>query len=171
MINAPSIAIIMGVSGAGKTTVGKALAERLDWLFADADDFHPEANVQKMAGGQPLNDQDRAPWLAKLREVMDEHMAQQKPLVLTCSALKRAYRKTLGSDRPEVLLVHLDGTFDLLLQRMQGRKDHFMPASQLKNQLATLEVPTEKEALIVSIDQPLDEMIDAIVPHLNASEA
>lgn len=132
----------MGVSGSGKSTVGRLLADELGWAFADADDFHPPANRAKMAAGQPLDDADRAPWLAALADLLRDHLARAAPLVLACSALKRAYRDRLAVS-PEVAFVHLQGDPALIAARLAGRADHFMPAALLGSQLAALEPPVD----------------------------
>lgn len=154
----------MGVSGSGKTTIGQALAERLAWDFADADDFHSPANVQRMARGEALTDADRAPWLQQLRRLIDVHLAEARPLVLTCSALKQRYRVTLGCARDELQLIYLHGTFDQLYARMQHRSAHFMPPSQLRNQLDTLEEPSKTAAHWLAIDQPIDQQVAQLLP-------
>lgn len=136
--------VVMGVSGSGKTTVAQLVAERLHRQFLEADDQHPAANVAKMAAGEPLTDQDRAPWLATLRDWLAEQTRAGRPSVLTCSALKVAYRDVLRAGGP-VLFVHLDVTPDVLAQRMGQRVGHFMPPALLGSQLAALEplLPTE----------------------------
>ncbi len=130
----------MGVSGVGKSTIAKALAARLGWDFAEGDDFHPEANVAKMASGTPLNDDDRWPWLGLIGDWMSTEIAAGRSAVVTCSALKRSYRDLLREGRPEVRFLHLVADPDLLAMRMGERKDHFMPASLLASQLDTLEL-------------------------------
>lgn len=135
----------MGVCGCGKTTIGRRLSEQLGWAFFDGDDFHPESNVEKMAAGRPLDDDDRRPWLESLRNLLDRRLgagAGEEGTVLTCSALKASYRRMLGTERPEVLLVHLAGTRMLLEERLASRRGHFMPTHLLDSQLATLEDPS-----------------------------
>lgn len=129
----------MGVSGVGKTTVAKGLSTRLGWVFAEGDAFHPEANVEKMSAGTPLTDEDRWPWLRAIGDWMSERIAAGQPSVVTCSALRRAYRDLLREDRPEVLFCHLTADPDLIGDRVSRRTDHYMPASLLPSQLATLE--------------------------------
>ncbi|MDX1415616.1 MAG: gluconokinase [Candidatus Promineifilaceae bacterium] len=147
--------VIMGVSGSGKTTVGELLATELECPFYDADDFHPPENIVKMAGGIPLNDNDRAPWLARLAEVIQGHLDRGDSAVLACSALKKRYREQLRvSDQVE--FIFLDGDFDLIWQRMSARKDHYMKADMLRSQFAALEPPDEDEALTIPIDQSVD---------------
>jgi gluconokinase len=143
------IIILMGVSGAGKTTVGQLLASQLGWEFADADDYHSAANIEKMRTGIPLSDADRAPWLATLRSLIAGWIATKRNVVLACSALKQAYREVLQL-LPEVQIVYLKGSPSLLQQRLQARLGHFMAEQMLASQLATLEEP--EHALIVDVD-------------------
>jgi gluconokinase len=131
------IVIVMGVSGAGKTTIGEALARSLGWRFIDADDLHPEANVAKMAAGRPLEDDDRWPWLERLNEIL----RAEKDAVLACSALKERYRKRLGRGIDRVLWVYLKGDIELIRSRLGDRRHRYMPASLLESQLAALEPP------------------------------
>ena len=143
--------VVMGVSGSGKTTVGAALADALGMEFVDGDSLHPEANVAKMAAGIPLDDADRAPWLDAIGAVL-----AAGPVVVACSALKRAYRDRLRAAAPALQLVFLDGDRDVLAERMAARPGHFMPASLLDSQLATLERPgPDERALTVDIDEPV----------------
>jgi gluconokinase len=144
----PDAIIIMGVSGSGKTVVGRLLAARLGWAFHDADDFHPAENVRKMEAGQPLTDTDREPWLGRLAALLDT-ASRDTPLVLACSALKRSYRQRLGLPHPARRLVSLTGPADLLRKRIEQRAGHFMPAALLDSQLATLEPPAAAELPIV----------------------
>jgi gluconokinase len=153
----------MGVSGSGKTTFGMALAKELNWTFADADDFHPPANVQKMASGEALTDADREPWLLRLRALIETHLLEQRPLVLACSALKASYRETLTANLEGVQVVFLNGSRELIAQRMKSRQ-HFMPPSLLESQLATLEPP--QEAIVVNIGQPIEVMVHEVIAQL-----
>jgi len=152
----------MGVSGCGKSTVGEALAERQGLPFLDGDDFHPEANVDKMSHGIPLTDDDRWPWLAILGAAMRAHADQTGGVVATCSALKRVYRSKLSEaiGLPVVFLL-LEGNRDTLFARMSARKDHYMPPSLLDSQLAALELPQSDEpVLTVSIARDVDAIVD-----------
>lgn len=153
--------VVMGVSGCGKSTVGQALARRLGWRFADGDDFHPPANVEKMRAGIPLDDNDRAPWLARLNETMREAVARDEPLVLACSALRQRYRERLAEDLPQMRIVHLAGSIELIGERLAARNHSYMPPSLLTSQFATLEPPAD--ALTLDVGQPVDELVDAIV--------
>jgi len=144
---APRILVMMGVSGAGKTTVGRLAAQRLGWPFVEGDDLHPAANVAKMAAGEPLTDADRAPWLDAVAAQIDAWRTAGQGGVITCSALKRAYRDRLA--RPEVLFVFLSAGRDAVAQRLQQRQDHFMPAILADSQFATLEAPGADEAVLV----------------------
>jgi carbohydrate kinase (thermoresistant glucokinase family) len=165
----PSVLILIGVSGSGKTTIGKLLAERLGAAFADADDFHSPANKAKMHAGIPLDDADRKPWLAAIAAQIDRWRAAGQRGIVTCSALKRAYRATLVAGRPDVEIVYLKGDKDLIARRLAGRHGHFMPASLLDSQFATLEEPTPDEgALVVDIDKTPDAIVDDIVAGLGA---
>ncbi|MDB6127255.1 MAG: gluconate kinase [Verrucomicrobia bacterium] len=154
------VAVLMGVAGSGKTTIGEQLAQELGWAFADADRFHPTANVAKMSAGQPLDDRDRAPWLAAIRSYIDDTVAAGRNAVVTCSALKERYRTALIGDPQLVKLVYLRGTKEILWERISGRKNHFMKPAMLDSQLAALEEPSA--ALVVEIDQPLSEVVAAI---------
>ena len=137
----PQAIIVMGVAGAGKTTVGQALAAALDWPFYDGDDFHPPANVAKMGAGVPLTDADRAPWLAALHALLAARLGAGQPLVLACSALKAAYRRQLAGELPGVALLYLQASPALIAQRLQHRPGHFMPAALAESQFAALEPP------------------------------
>lgn len=159
------ILVVMGVSGSGKTTIGRALAQELAWPFADADEFHPPANIAKMSAGQPLNDTDRVPWLAAIRRQIDDWIAAQQSAVITCSALKAVYREQLTGGLPEIKFVHLHGERALLLQRLGQRENHFMKASMLDSQLATLESP--KDALTVDIRRTPREIVSEVRRHFN----
>ncbi len=137
----PSVVVVMGVSGSGKTTVASLLAGRLGWEFEDGDDFHPAANVEKMQSGSPLTDEDRWPWLAAIAAWIDKVRAEGRHGVVTCSGLKRAYRDVLVGGRPDVRLVYLKGDRELIGRRMAARHGHFMPTSLLDSQFRTLEEP------------------------------
>ena len=150
----------MGVSGSGKTTLAMALAKGLSRPFFDADDFHPKANVEKMKKGEPLNDDDRWPWLRLLNQTLNEHL--EAGCVLACSALKESYRKLLFEGLEEhLLLVYLKGEYQFILQRMQARKNHYMPATLLQSQFDTLEEP--QNALVIDCDQAIEEMMHTIL--------
>lgn len=150
----------MGVAGSGKTTIGRQLAEKLGWPYFEADDFHSAANKEKMGSGIPLNDSDRAPWLAAIRRQVDRCLAENQSAVFTCSALKEKYRQTLMQNAPAVKLVYLSGSADLLEARLASREAHYMKAGMLQSQLATLEVPTN--ALKIEIDQPPEKVVAEI---------
>ena len=139
MSRVPRALIVMGVSGSGKSTIGKALAERLGWTYEDGDDFHPPSNVAKMSAGQPLTDDDRWPWLRAIAAEIDRVAADGGHAVIACSALKRAYRDILVHGRDDVRIVYLDGSRELIAERMAARKNHFMPPGLLDSQFATLE--------------------------------
>ena len=151
------VIIVMGVAGSGKTTVGEKLAAALGWSFRDADDFHPPENVAKMSAGIPLNDHDRAPWLAAIRAHIDACLARGEGSVVTCSALKAAYRRVLVADPARVKLVHLTGDFALLAARIGSRQGHFTKPAMLHSQLAALEPPPD--ALAVDITPPPDDIV------------
>lgn len=131
--------VIMGVSGSGKTTLALRLSEELGLPYAEADDFHPEANIRKMSEGSPLNDDDRWPWLARIRDWMSDHAQAGRGSIVTCSALKRSYRDLLRTAKGHVLFLHVSAAPAVLRERMEHRSGHFMPASLLPSQLATLE--------------------------------
>jgi len=138
------IVVLMGVSGSGKTTVGRILAEKLGWVFLDADDFHPAANIAKMSRGEPLTDEDRRPWLEALRDRIDEACARNEDVVLACSALKHAYRDYLREDEPGcVRYVYLEGSEELIRERLAKRRGHFMPPGLLHSQFEALEPPAD----------------------------
>lgn len=154
------VVLLMGVAGSGKTTIGRQLAAELGWHFADADDFHPPANVAKMSTGIPLDDADRAPWLAAIRLYIDARLARRENAVVTCSALKEKHRAVLLADPAQVKLVYLRGTRALLWSRISSRQGHFMKPAMLDSQLATLEEPTS--ALVVDIEQAPEQIIAGI---------
>ncbi len=155
--------VVMGVAGSGKTSVGNALAERLGWQFRDADTFHPPANISKMSAGTPLSDDDRWPWLDAIATWIGAARAGASPVIVSCSALKRAYRARLMAGRAGVRLVYLKGDRAVIGARMAARRDHFMPAALLDSQFATLEEPAADEgALVVAIDGDVCAIVSEI---------
>jgi gluconokinase len=156
--------ILMGVSGCGKSRVGEELSKALNWAFFDGDDFHPQANVDKMAQGFPLSDDDRQPWLERLHTLISEYLARGQSLLVACSALKAKYRNTLKGSREDVIFVYLKGSFELIFERIGQRDGHFMKAAMLKSQMADLEEP--QDVLTVSIDQPVSAIAIEIIEHL-----
>ncbi len=161
VIQNPMIYLVMGVSGCGKSTIGSLLAEKLDAIFLDGDDFHPPANVAKMASGTPLNDADRIPWLQEIRRSMDEQVANSQQTVYACSALKQKYRDILSGPEEDVTFVYLKGTVEEIQERLQARSGHFMPATLLQSQFDALEEPDE--AISVSIQGTPEEIVQAIL--------
>ena len=166
----PLVLVVMGVSGAGKTTVARELARRLGWAFEEGDTLHPAANVAKMYAGVPLTDADRKPWLAAVAAWIDHQLAAGLPGVITCSALKRAYRNVIIGQRQRVRLVYLGGTPGLLADRMANREGHFMPPSLLPSQLASLEVPgPDENPLIVDVTPSPGKIAESIIATLNSA--
>jgi len=160
----PPILVVMGVSGAGKTTIARELAARLGWLFEEGDALHPEANVTKMHAGIPLTDADRKPWLEAVASWIDGQRAKSQPGIITCSALKRSYREFIIRNRSGVRLVYLRGSRALIGERLAARHDHFMPPSLLQSQLDTLEEPgSDENPLVVDVDPPADQIVDKII--------
>jgi gluconokinase len=160
--NPQPVLVVMGVSGAGKTTVASILAERLHWDFAEGDDLHPATNVAKMSSGTPLTDEDRWPWLARVADWIREHTAAGIPGIITCSALKRAYRDKLAGDN--VVFVHVVGSLDAIANRLAARTGHYMPASLLESQFAILEMPGEDENILPTLNRrtPAEEVTEII---------
>jgi gluconokinase len=158
------IVIVAGVSGSGKTTVGSMLAGRLGWRFADADGFHPAANIAKMRAGLPLTDEDRRPWLRAIGAWMDERIEAGESAVVTCSALKRSYRDALLDGRPQARLVFLAVDRDLVARRLTARHGHFFPLRLLDSQFEALEPagPGERAVSIVPADDPAQTVADII---------
>ena len=150
----------MGVSGSGKTTVGKLLAASLNWEFRDADDFHPLSNVEKMSRGIALDDADRTPWLRQLQAAIDTWLLENKNVVLACSALKASYREMLCQDNKQIKIVYLKGAFELLAARLKNRQNHYMKADLLSSQLATLEEP--QDAIIADASQTPEAIVEQI---------
>jgi gluconokinase len=164
--------IVMGVSGSGKTTVANKLAERLHWTFEDGDKFHPRSNVEKMSAGHPLTDEDRRPWLNAIADEIGRVCKAGEHAVIACSALKRIYRDVLLRGRDDVRFVFLNGTQQLIADRLAARKGHFMPPGLLDSQFRALEPPAlDENAIDVSIDAPVDAIVDDIVGKLAARPA
>ncbi|WP_329624948.1 gluconokinase, GntK/IdnK-type [Streptomyces sp. NBC_01255] len=160
----PRLVLVVGIAGSGKSTVGRLLAERLGWAYRDADEFHSEADRAKMAAGHALTDSDREPWLEAIGEWMDRATAAGRRAVVSCSALKRAYRDLLLAGRPDALLVYLHGSRELLKSRLEARRGHFFPAVLLDSQLAVLQEPEPDEhPLVVEIDQPPEAVVTAVL--------
>jgi gluconokinase len=167
-----NVVVIMGVSSSGKTTTASLLSESLGWPFRDADSFHPPANVEKMSRGVPLNDSDRAPWLAAIAAWIQTRIAMGETGIVTCSALKRAYRDALMAGRPGARLVHLVGDRTLIGERMARRKNHFMPTSLLDSQFAALEPPTPDEnVLSVPVSTSPTRVVGLIIAQLGLEPA
>ena len=154
----------MGVSGCGKSTVGKALAERLHATFLDADDFHPAANVEKMRAGTPLNDEDRTLWLATLNRELRERSQGGERVVLACSALKLRYREAIGARLAHADWIFLDGSFEVIAERMRARANHYMPESLLRSQFEALERPDN--AIHISVELSAAEQVEAALSAL-----
>jgi gluconokinase len=156
--------VVMGVSGSGKTTLGKALADRLRWAFCEGDDLHPPANVAKMSRGEPLTDHDRWPWLEAIGSWLDERSAEGTSAVITCSALRRAYRDLLREGRPGLVFCHVTAPPELIGDRVEHREGHYMPPSLLPSQLATLEpLAADEPGVTVSAGgSPEDVLADAL---------
>jgi gluconokinase len=155
------VILLMGVSGSGKTTVGQLLTSQLGWEFADGDDYHPAANIEKMRSGIPLTDAERTPWLETLHTLIVGWVSEQTNAILACSALKRTYREILRIT-PDVRIVYLKGTPQLLQQRLHARVGHFMTERMLQSQLATLEEPQDEDAVMVDISQSPAEIVAEI---------
>ena len=159
--------VVMGVSGSGKSTIAELLAGELGWHFAEADEFHSPANVEKMRNGVALTDEDRAPWLAAMAEFIDVARASETPTVVTCSALKRRYREVIVGSRPDVALVYLEGDYDTVAQRMSAREHHYMPVSLLKSQFDALEAPgADEQPIVVDVRRPPQEVLGTILAAL-----
>ena len=155
----------MGVSGSGKSTVGEGLAKEIQAKFIDGDDLHPRTNIEKMAGGNPLNDHDRHPWLERLRDVCYSVEAKNETCVLVCSALKKQYRDMIRDGNNNVFFIFLHGPYDLILERMKARNGHFMRETMLQSQFSTLEVPKNDEHGVAHVDisTTISEVISAAV--------
>jgi gluconokinase len=161
----PSVVLVTGVSGSGKTTVGKKLAARLGWDYAEADEFHPKANIEKMRAGIPLTDDDRMPWLRAIADWIRQRLAEGRPAVVSSSALKRRYRDMLR--RPGVRSVFLDGGQETIARRIRSRKGHFFPADLLDSQFRELEPPgPDEESVRISVEQTADDAVQEIIDTL-----
>ncbi len=164
-----AVVVVMGVSGSGKTTIATMLADALHCQFLEGDDLHPASNVEKMRNGTPLTDADRLPWLEKIAAKIDDWRLRGELGVLTCSALKRAYRNIIIGDRDDVTLVYLHGSRDLIHQRMAARHKHFMPLALLDSQFATLEEPgADEHPVIVDVGSNPREIVAGILRQFEA---
>jgi carbohydrate kinase (thermoresistant glucokinase family) len=163
-----NVIVMGGVAGSGKSTVGAALARRFGWVYAEADEFHPASNIEKMSAGIPLTDEDRAPWLEKIAAYISDICARNEHAVVSCSALKRAYRKTLiGAHSAQAQVVLLNGGESQIAARLQSRHGHFMPATLLKSQIATLELPSDPaDAIVVPVGGTIGDVVDRVVAAL-----
>lgn len=161
--------VVMGVCGSGKTSVAQALAHKYNATFIDGDDLHPRANIIKMAAGQPLNDEDRAPWLERIGDVFFSLQRRNLSGVVVCSALKKSYRDAIRKDNEGLIFVHLRGSKETILQRMAARQGHYMKEDMVQSQFDTLELAQddEKDIIEVSIEQPLDKVIADVCERLS----
>jgi gluconokinase len=168
----PSVLVIMGVSGSGKSTIASMLAHRLNWIFEEGDWFHPPSNIEKMHSGVPLTDEDRWPWLHGIAAWIDATRRAGNHGIIACSALKRSYRDILVGGRPDVRLVYLKGDRELIARRLAARDAHFMPPSLLDSQFASLEEPhPDEHAIVVSIAPHPREIVEEIVKRLGKAAA
>jgi gluconokinase len=170
----PPVLLVTGVSGSGKTTIGSLLAGRLGWEYAEADAFHPAANIEKMAAGHPLTDADRWPWLDAIGAWIDATGAKGRPGVVTSSALKRVYRDRLRAGRPHVRLIYLEADRDVVARRLTARNGHFFPPALLDTQFADLEPPADDENPVrVQVDKPPLDIVESLIraEQLEAVEA
>jgi gluconokinase len=161
------VIVVMGVAGSGKSTVGPLIAKALGGDYAEGDQFHPPANIAKMTSGQPLNDDDRMPWLEAMARAIRDWRAKDRPTILACSALKQRYRDILSSGSDEVAFVFLKGSPDLIAGRIGSRKGHFMPSSLLDSQFRALEEPTPDQAIVVDATQPPERIAAAAIAQLD----
>jgi gluconokinase len=163
----PLVLVLMGVSGCGKSTTGARLSKLLGWPFRDADSFHPQANIDKMSKGLPLTDEDRQPWLAAIAKWIDERLATGECGIVSCSALKRNYRRIIVGERVGVRLVYLKGNMELIGDRLSRRRNHFMPPALLRSQFDALEEPQgDERALSVPISLTPRRVVEAIMQEL-----
>lgn len=164
IMNSHSVIFIMGVSGVGKSTIGCLLSERLKLPFFDGDDHHPVSNILKMSQGKPLTDKDRQPWLLILNELAKNQL-RTNSCIIGCSALKQTYRDALSQEiENQSIWVHLQGTFDQIMERMEKRSDHFMPATLLQSQFDTLQA--SKTSINIDVGRSPHEIVDRIIEHL-----
>ncbi|WP_169164284.1 gluconokinase [Cellulomonas taurus] len=164
--------VVMGVAGSGKTTVAQILADRLDRPYAEADEFHPQANIDKMSAGTPLTDDDRWPWLQAIRDWLTEQTRAGRSAIVTCSALKTAYRDVLREAEGRVTFVHLDGTIDQIGERMSGRSGHFMPPSLLPSQFETLQrLGDDEDGVVVQVGASPQSVVDNALSELGLEVA
>jgi carbohydrate kinase (thermoresistant glucokinase family) len=167
---APLVIVLMGVSGCGKSTVGTELSRRLGWPFRDADSFHPPANIDKMSRGIPLADADRWPWLGAIAQWIDDRLAHGAPAIVSCSALKRAYRQHIIGGRSGVALVYLKGEIGLIAARLDRRTGHFMPRALLASQFEALEEPQpEERPIVVSVAEPPASIAATVIAELGCA--
>ncbi|MEM6613893.1 MAG: gluconokinase [Cyanobacteria bacterium P01_C01_bin.72] len=157
--------VIMGVSGSGKSTVGQLMGDRTGWNFYDADDFHPQANLDKMNRGIALSDRDRLPWLKKLQKLISSTLDTDQSGILACSALKSEYRQILQQENEQVVFVYLQGDYDCIQKRIKQRQGHFMNPDLLKSQFNTLEEP--RNAIIIDVTLPLEQIVNQILEQID----
>ena len=161
--------VIMGVSGSGKSTVGQLLSDRTGWNFYDADDFHPQANLDKMNRGIALTDGDRLPWLQELQQLISSTLDTHQSGILACSALKSKYRQVLQQENKQVVFVYLQGDYDCIQKRIKQRQGHFMNPELLQSQFNTLEEP--RNAVIIDVSLPLEQIVDQILQQVDGEAA
>lgn len=154
----------MGVSGSGKTTIGKKLSQKVGWEYIEGDEHHPAVNIHKMSNGIPLDDNDRFPWLMKLHDIISEYISREDSLVLSCSALKEKYRRILTKENSAAVFVYLRGSYDVIHSRMQTRRGHYMKQDMLKSQFDALEEPAD--AICIDIDRDVDSIVQDIIDRL-----
>jgi gluconokinase len=165
----PSVLVVMGVSGCGKSTIGTQIAIQLHWEFEDGDWFHPASNIEKMHSGHPLTDDDRWPWLNAIADFVDATRRAGNHAVIACSALKRSYRAIIVGNRPDVRLVYLKGDIDLIARRVAARHEHFMPLELLQSQFAALEEPgPDENPIVVSVEPPPRAIVAQVLAALTA---
>lgn len=160
--------VVMGVCGSGKTSVAQAIAHKYNATFIDGDDLHPRANIVKMASGNPLNDEDRAPWLERIGDVFFSLQRRSLSGVVVCSALKKSYRDIIRKDNDGLIFIHLRGSMETILERMAARQGHYMKKEMVQSQFDTLQIPgdDEPDVIEVCIEKPLDEVINDVITKL-----